>query len=684
MRINNPVFFFPQCIFHLQFYNLFLWTQDETKIPTLTMLLHVIDYVKKSEEKTDLLDRLQLATLKFVYSLPGALEMTDDQRRCLVTYLIECATSSGNLQLRRSSNALFERIFAKCGVSGMDRLEWSVWVLAASDTRCASFLTESCIELLASPEKLGQTAPCGSAPLLASAWHCYARRQAPDGGADEAARSVDTFLCSVTCGLMHVHGKGLASFLLASIPADFSLRDPMKSFIRMWSRKGKGKACKSGSVLPLTGLSSKLYGCTQQATSDSAEWMDRWRLQLAEHKDRVDLIQLILCQAISYLPICAKRSADWPIVEAIDSMVNSEEMDDEIKLDFLKHRLTVECFEPLNAADVLGTRIATLVRDVLKRNLHAAATAETYKRKLISCSLVAIELCQHSEQSAAADLNLALSLFDMLALTAGDMDDLLVALVQLKAKCVAWLELVHFLLRAAARLRLSGAGKCIERHTLAQVLTLFIDLHAPAQLRTSVADLISICPEYLDDFQVAKDVLRVCLESETDCTQMCALLLEASPQLCTPLAEWCLQNQHHFRDVNWRVQVVPLYISYCGHGGRPLLDMIHANMSPKLRSLLLDGAQLRQITDGLANWDEFCHAVVANCWSVAECLECARELVVSAGKNAINYHQYVHVGRKCADYVMHLKLSLHAAVALLKSDELTDLDRLQVMSLDFT
>ncbi len=96
--------------------------------------------------------------------------------------------------------------------------------------------------------------------------------------------------------------------------------------------------------------------------------------------------------------------------------------------------------------------------------------------------------------------------------------------------------------------------------------------------------------------------------------------------------------------------------------------MLHRNMSPVLKKLLLSTTEFREAVLEKPELRSFVKSLVTRCWDPEECRDVAAQLI-SEAKNGLLCSQFADVGRRGTHYDLHLKLCLRTVVYQLKSED---------------
>jgi len=304
--------------------------------------------------------------------------------------------------------------------------------------------------------------------------------------------------------------------------------------------------------------------CVEDITWDTTK--DDWKAELALSRERLDELELTLYQALSCLTAADGRKANqMRVFELMTTMFEEEASRDQLTRKLLEHPYSLSSFDPINVkGSEFTVQFTAFIRDCLQRT-----KLDVYRKKLIESITSGITTNEKKKKKggkkaakkvAAPDQQLLLSLLQLFTFETGDIEQLISAIVELKPSTAAepWLPLLNFLLLQAAHLRLTGVDHRIQWPIFKKVLELNLQFQSPEALKKGIADVISVCPEFLDSSEAVQDyrsLLESCLQSDCDGSQLCRLLIKDCQLLRSSFNEWCNHNENHLKSINWRLQI---------------------------------------------------------------------------------------------------------------------------------
>lgn len=286
---------------------------------------------------------------------------------------------------------------------------------------------------------------------------------------------------------------------------------------------------------------------------------------MVRSKERPDELELTLYQALSCLTAASGQANQMRLFELLTAMFDEEAIQGQLTPKLLEHPYSLSSFDPINVKeDGFTVLFTTFIRDCLQRT-----KVDGYKEKLAESIVHGIGTSEKKKKKsgkkvtkkvAAPDQQLLLSLLELFTFETSDIEQLTLPIVELKPSTAAepWLPLLNFLLLRAARLRLGGADQRIQWPIFKKVLQLAIEFQSPQVLKEGIVDVISVCPEFLDNSEAVQDyrlLLESCLQSESDGSQLCRLLVRDCPSLRPAFSDWCSRNESHLKTINWRLQI---------------------------------------------------------------------------------------------------------------------------------
>ena len=656
---------------------------------------NVMERVKQAGSDSQYLEPLQLAVIRFVSTLPGIYATDGAHLDTFVSSLVNCIVTATNIQLRQSSASFLHGVLVKAGASTLSPPEYNAWILALEQyPSAAAVFKESCMLLLSRQsdfnEKMESVFDIGApsqseiekmtdiernqtqvySPLLLAVWERLS--QETDLSAD-----LKTFCLSASCGLLHCQladAKTFASALSKHTPPKL-MDKAFKSYLKLWaSDSSKSKAIDCAS-LGLGKLSTLLFDCTFRIEDDWPTLKGEWDTQLIANEDRPDKLEAALQQVTSYLSLSLVRSGDQPLqlLDLMQSIIDQEKehSDDSLAGKFLRHPSTVSWFDPMELNDPFTVRFTCLVHGTLQK--LKSSVISLYKEKLLDAmrQTVAIPVKKGRKKAKLLKKDMLLSLIDLFDVGIRDVEPLIVNIIRLEPHTEAWIPMLDCLLQKAARLRLSGIEQRIDKLIFSDVIQLFIALGATREMRRGLEDLIGVCPELLADSTDYLDrLMRVCLDSDEDGTQLCLLVMDICDESWASFHRWCADNESKFLEVTWRLQLIPSYLSRAD--GHQLLAIIQKNASPVVTDLLLDRTKYQEHVHKLPRLEQFCKLFVQESWSPEECGEVCSKLLAQH-KSGLSATQFAEIGRKFGEHQLHCKMCLRSAVWLLKSSETTEI-----------
>ncbi len=636
-----------------------------------------MDCEKESSAKKELLDQLKLSVFTFILSLSQMPKMTAEQWKFLVSHLATCLVDNNIAEVRLCAGSLLFKLARQVESQlHLSTGEVNIWASALErHPKAASFFAEAFSTLLTSPAAYKEEAesifgpssknsdaavkeslpPCS--PLILVAWKCFSQVS------EENEQPVATYISAVMCELLLCQRDNLTSFaeiLLKSAPKTLLSKSSVGNFLKSWS----GKQPTDTSALGMSPTSAILYRVCFPKGLDWTTLKSKWEEEIIPKRNRLDILEVTLNQAITCLSLAPSVKANQLNILGLLRVVIDDETEQSgypLHIQLLQDSRTLGWFDMMNSRDPFVKEFNTLVQDSLKL-VQNQALDQTYQRKLndsIACGI--------KKEGPLEDINEE-DLFALLSqLKINDIEPQIAALVQ-RIKSTASevsLRYLNVFLQLAGRLRLEGAIQRISWGAFAQALRLFVSLHATPVLRKGIYNIVSVCLEFLDYTDDFTAVLRACLDSSSDYSTFCLLLVNSSSQMCTAFGLWCLENEKHFIEVNWRLQILPAYLASNTDG--KVLNMLHTNISPVLQNLLTSRSEYLEVSAKVTRLPEFLRVLISKCWSTEECRDLATKLLAER-KRGLNCAQFVEAGRRGAHHDLHAKLCLYATVRHFKSE----------------
>ena len=641
-----------------------------------------MEYVKDSSDDRNVLEKLQLAVFKFVSLSTDNLVISGTQHEALVSHLVNCAVTAIRFELRQCSRTFLLKIFAQCGILRISPVELNVWLLALKvHPTAVSFFIATCKEIMDSPvaheeeiQKMFKlNCPCSS--LMVAAWKHF------DTVPKSESKEVSLYLRAAMCALMLCQFENqqvFAATLLTSIPKKLST-ETLKSFLQSWV---DGTPLVVGnSELGLSRFATMLLNCVEST-------QEEWKSELVNCKEDLDELEVTLYQSLSCLAATDSRKAEQlRVLDLVSIMFDQETMrQSHLTGKLLQHPYSLQSFNPINfTGDAFTVKFTTLIRDSLQRMKLDCG----YKEKLVQSITQGVasvskktnkKAKKEAKKTVAPDQDLLLSIFDLFDLKVDEIEPLIVTIVELEPTAsVGWMSLLDFLLMRAAMLRLDGVDQRIQWSIFQQVLQVNIQLKSPELLKKGIVDVISVCPEFLDESGAVDEyrlLLESCLNGEWDATQLCLLLIGDCRDLRSFFVDWCAKNEHHFKNINWRLQI----LAELDAGDHSIFERLHRDLSPEIiTNVLMNQEEYNQVLAKMKNFPKFVHKLIDCCWQPEQCQDLATKLL-SQHKNGLSCDQFYHVGRKGTHYELHLKLCLRSAVWLLKNSELSDVSPMEKLA----
>lgn len=609
--------------------------------------------VRDSSADKEVLEPLQHSIFRFTSSLPDFSRLGGAERRALVGQLIGCLASTNNQELRQTAGSLLPKIIR---AEKVRRVELDVWLSALErHPEAACVFANLCNDLKPADEETDATKECS--PLLQAALNC--------------CESTKSFVAAALCELVLCtqDPKSFASAVLAASPKDL-MNPSVKAFLQFWT-KSKSKQRYEPSDLGLSPPARLLFTLVSEK-QDGEAVEEEWCKELAAIKEQKDKLGVILHQCMTCISIARTRGVNPLTILNLLRLVLSEDESGSLSLAFLQHPLALEWFEPMDSDDPFATAFSSMTRDWLDK-VRDPALKHLYQRKTVD----SIWQVVRGEMTIKNPGKLSVSEFMM-----DEIEPLITSMASEKFPFPDWLNLC---LQRAARLRLESADQRLSWTVFSQVLDHFVSLNSCPVLTRGIYDVISVYPEFLDSVKELTAVLNTCLDSTEDCTALCNLLTTSSARLCAALGKWCIDNQEkHFRDVTWRLQTLPPYLSSV-HDENKVLALLHKNLSPALVRLLINWAEYQETVSRFPKLPEFLHILITRCWTVEECREAAATLLSNYSKtDGLVCAQFADIGRRGAHHDLHVKLCLRAAVHQLKLQESCNPEELKALADEFT
>ncbi len=577
-----------------------------------------MSFLQDSKADRDVLERLELSVYSFASSLS---DFGRVERRALIGQLIRCLVTTSNVELRSTASSL---LFKTVG-TGTTQLVFNVWLTVLERyPDCAPAFTDLCVDL--EPDK----------SLLSAAYN------------SSHVESMIPFLSAVSCELLLCDGD-VETF--SSIPKS-RLSPSLKSFLKSWNSK-------SGSIPQDLGLNPLIRIIL---SGDSGNWNNQ---VLSKYEDRADILEIVLHQTMSVLKRNHEDSVEY-LRDLINTTTKNKDSLDKI---FLLHPSSVDWFDPVSYSNPFISAFSALIRESLERVDDPELNALFQRRTVSSiCRMIRGEMTLHSPR----DMKQPWQLFSELKMS--DIEPLMTSMMD-DSKASFFPEWLNLCLQRSARLRLE-LGERLSWSVFSRVLELFVKLEACPALREGIYQVLTVYPEFLDQLEQFAGVLTACLDSGTDASKLVNLLTTSSAQLCAALGKSIGEREELFKDINWRVQTLPVYLSSV-HDGNKVLAMLHRNMSPVLKKLLLSKMEFGEAILEKPELLSFVKSLVTRCWNPEECRDVAAQLL-SEAKSGLLCSQFADVGRRGTHYDLHLKLCLRTVVFQLKSD---DVDPAELKSL---
>ena len=633
------------------------------------MIQSVMEVEKDYSVKKDSLDRLKLSVFNFVLSLSHLPKMSEDQLKLLVSQLSSCLADDSLPELRLCVGSLLLKLSRQPELH-LSSGELNIWTSALErHPKATKFFADAFSSLLTSLSSFNEEfesvfdiskceklePPCSQ--LILTAWKCFSELSQDN-------EEVASYISAVMCELLLCQKGELKTFagtLLKAAPNSLSSRPALNNFLKSWT---KMKRQADVSTLGLGPTSAILYSCCFPNDLDWSALKTKWEDVIVAKVNRLDIIEVALYQCITCLAVSATRKSDeLNILGLLRTVVigETEESGYPLRVKLLQDSRTLEWFDLMNTHDSFVKEFNLLVQDSLKL-IRDHQMDQIYQRKLNDSIAAFIQAEGSLEEIDEEKLLLSLS-----ELKINEIEPQILSLVhRLKSapsdECMQYLNVF---LQLASRLRLEGVIQRISWSVFTQVLQLFVSLGAIPALKKGIYNVASVCPEFLDATEDFTAVLTACLKSKSDYTTFCLFLVNSSNHLCDAFGQWCLGHKKRFKDINWRLQIIPAYISNPSADGK-VLDMIHRYISPLLKQLLTSHTEYSKVAE-FTKLPEFLGALIPKCWTAEECRDLATGLL-SETKKSFSCVQFVEAGRHGAHYDLHLQLCLHATVRQLKSE----------------
>lgn len=624
------------------------------------------------------IEKLKLSVFTFIASLSKFPKLPDDQLKTLVSQLTKCLVATELLELRLCVGSLLVKM-TRWDDSLPMRLsdcEFNTWIgaLERHSDDAFSFFTQAFSTWLISPTAhqmtfetvfdssqnavKSQESESVCSPLLLTVWKCFKE-------SNEQIESVGSYITAVTCELI-LSQNGLWEFFTNleknRLPDVFKSRPLLVKFFKSLS-PGKKKPMDT-SNLKLSPAASILYACNFPVVSDWSSLKSNWNEAIVSVQNRSDLQDVILSQIVNSLWIASTRKVDHSkILDLLRALLDVETNETGYRLHekLLENSRVIVWFDLMNDIDPFIKDFNVLVQNSLKL-VHKESLNRTYQRKFNDTTAIAIE------KGTLANLSEEDLLIFISSLKIQDVEPRIISLTE-RIKSTSdeiSLRYLNVYLQHAGRLRLEGAIQRLSWSAFSRALRLYISLGAPIAMGKGIYNIVSVCLEFLDSTDDFTEVLRACLDSSSDYTKFCLLLVTSSSQLCAAFGQWCLQNEQHFNNVNWRLQILPDYLASAKHDVK-VLDMLHASISPVFKKLLTSRSDYREVTARVNKLPEFLHVLISERWSAEECRDLASKLL-SEYKKGLSCAQFVEAGRRGVHHDLHAKLCLRATVRQFKSE----------------
>lgn len=657
--------------------------QDQSNFPATEMIQSVMECEKDYSVKKESLDRLKLSVFNFVLSMSHLPKMTEDQSILLVSQLSSCLAGDSLSELRLCVGSLLLKLSRQpeLGQLHLSSDELNIWTSTLErHPKATQFFAEAFSFLLTSSTTLNVKfesifgiskteklePPCSQ--LILAAWKCFTQLS-------EDKETVASYISAVMCDLLLCQKGELETFasaLLKAAPNSLSSSPALENFLKSWTKE---KEQADVSTLGLGPTSVILYSCYFPNDLDWTALKTKWEDEIVAKRNRLDIIEVALYQCITCLSVSEARKSDQLNILGLLRVIvdgEAEESGYPLHVKLLQDLRTLEWFDLMNTRDSFVKEFNALVQDSLKLTQDHQLD-QMYQRKL-NDSIAAVIQGEGSLEEIDED-RLLLSLSE---LKINEVEPQIRSLVHrlTSAASEVCLKYLNVFLQLAGRLRLEGVIQRISWSVFSQALQLFVSLDATPVLKKGIYDVASVCPEFLDATDDFTAVLTACLKSKTDYTKFCLLLVTSSNQLCAAFGQWCLAHKKRFKEINWRLQIIPTYLNSPSADSK-VLEMIHRNISPVLKQLLTSRTEYVKVASEVPKFPEFFSALINKCWTAEECRDLATGLLSETKKN-FSCGQFVEAGRHGTHYDLHIQLCIHATVRQFKSEnpEPTEVEQL--------
>lgn len=625
---------------------MFFISQEETPIPASLIVNDIVECAEESQLDEPVLENLVRAVCDYVIALPDLTRIAGAQQRALIGQIVKRLAVTKCEELRRVAGDLLFRITAP--FSGTTQVELDVWTTCLErHPDMVAFLASGLKTLHMSSESIEKP----RFALLAHAWKSAA------GDSSAAA-----YVSGVTCELLLVQQdadlKPFAEFALKCAPA--ALGPLLKAFA-----KPKIKYPEEMASLGAGRLASSLY----EACFSRGESLDACKTSLRQAGNRRDVFRVAISQCMTCIGIARSNGVDaLELVDVLRLVAEAEEnsVHSTSRL-LLTHTSARKWFNPIKTDEAFFSAFNSIVWTALVR-LGDPELDRSYQLKFVECVERLVQSDEHVSLEDTRDVVLSLS-----QLKIKDVEPLVALFVDSvcgpdsgkswRTKCL------DTFLQRVARLRLDGPSQRLAWSVFQRVLKLFVQLEAPPGLLKGIHDVVSVCPEFLDSVDDFTPVLRVCLDCQDDRTEMCRLLIGSSSQLRSSFGAWCLEHDEHFETINWRLALLPAYFE--SDYDDAVLQTMHKKLSPKFKSVLIDGSEYRSVVGQSCGIEEFMRFLIAKCWTNEDCAEVTDKLLRQT-KGEVMVVQFSDAGRRGDRQDVHLKLCIRSVVRQFKSEESAD------------